>query len=233
MNKYKIFLLPILFLSTLWMCSEKKRTQTVENEAGTLDNEKIVDQSQKIILCFGNSITAGYQLDMDEAFPAILQRMVDSLGWSYTVINAGLSGETSASGRSRIEWTLQSVPDIFILELGANDALRGLPLDQTEQNLSAIIYQVMAVNPEVELIIAGMKVPPNLGQEYTMAFDRLFPTLARKYEAVLIPFLLEGVAGESNLNLPDGIHPTAEGHQILAKTIWPFLEPLIKPVISE
>ncbi|CAE7238498.1 unnamed protein product [Symbiodinium microadriaticum] len=141
---------------------------------------------------FGNSITAGYQLDIDNAFPALIQDHLDSLGYSYQVINAGLSGETSASGVSRIDWVLRTVPDIFMLELGGNDGLRGLPLSETLKNLQLIIDAVQEKNPDVKLIIAGMEVPPNLGQDYTAEFRNLFPTLAENNNAVLIPFLLEG-----------------------------------------
>ena len=207
--------------------------QTTESEKKSADQitknpeESKLDFQKKIILCYGNSITAGYELDIDQAFPALIQRKIDSLKLSYNVINAGLSGETSASGKSRIEWTLQTVPDIFMLELGANDALRGLPLDQTRNNLKDIIDQVKQVNPQVKLIIAGMKVPPNLGQEYTSAFENLFPSLAKEYDAILIPFILENVAGIPELNLRDGIHPTAEGHKIISETIWEYLNPLL------
>lgn len=185
-------------------------------------------QEEKVIIFFGNSITAGYQLDMDDAFPAIIQDYLDSLGYDYQVINAGLSGETTASGKNRISWVLRTTPDIFFLELGPNDGLRGLPLQETPKNLQAIIDTVKAANPDVKIIIAGMEVPPNLGQDYTEKFRSIFPKLAKENDAVLIPFLLDGVAGNPELNLSDGIHPTPEGHEMVADTVWNYLKPLLE-----
>ena len=182
---------------------------------------------RKTILFFGDSITAGYQLDINQAFPALIQDRLDSLEYDYQVINAGLSGETTAGGMNRIDWVLSTVPDIFFLELGANDGLRGLQLDESKKNLQSIIDAVKKANPEVKIILAGMQVPPNLGQEYTFTFRKLFPDLANSNGAILIPFILEGVAGIPDLNLEDGIHPTAEGHEILAETVWIYLNPLI------
>ncbi len=185
-------------------------------------------EEKKTILFFGNSITAGYQLDMDEAFPALIQDRLDSLGYRYQVINAGLSGETTAGGKARIDWVLNTIPDIFVLELGANDGLRGLPLEESRKNLQDIIDAVKAANPDVRIVLAGMQVPPNLGQDYTSAFQQIFPDLARKNNAGLIPFILEGVAGDPELNLDDGIHPTPAGHAIVSETVWTFIEPLLE-----
>lgn len=183
--------------------------------------------NDKIILFFGNSITAGYQLAVEQAFPAVIQGWLDSLDYNYRVVNAGLSGETTAGGKSRIDWVLRTVPDIFVLELGANDGLRGLPLEETPKNLQSIIDAVKKVNPDVKIIIAGMLVPPNLGQTYTSGFAEIFPKIATANDATLIPFILEGVAGNPELNLEDGIHPTPEGHQIVAETVWRYLSPLL------
>ena len=190
--------------------------------------ESLPPSQKKVILFFGNSITAGYQLDMNQAFPAIIQQKIDSLGLSYQVINAGLSGETTASGKNRIDWVLRTVPDIFILELGANDGLRGLPLKETPKNLQVIIDKVKLINPEVKIVITGMEVPPNLGEAYTRQFRNIFPTLAKNNAAVLIPFLLVDVAGRPSLNLPDGIHPTPEGHLLIAELVWETLLPLLE-----
>jgi acyl-CoA thioesterase-1 len=195
------------------------KEETVKSEAKS---------EEKVIIFFGNSITAGYQLDMDDAFPAIIQDYLDSLDYDYQVINAGLSGETTASGKNRIGWVLRTKPDIFFLELGPNDGLRGLPLEETPKNLQAIIDKVQEANPEVKIIIAGMEVPPNLGQDYTEKFRSIFPKLAKDNDAILIPFLLDGVAGNPELNLSDGIHPTPEGHQIVADTVWNYLKPLLE-----
>ena len=173
----------------------------------------------RTIIFFGDSITAGYGLSKDQAFPAIIAGQLKKEGLKCEVVNAGLSGETSAGGLSRIDWILRKPVDVFVLELGANDGLRGLPLDQTRGNLQKIIDKVRQKNPGVTLIIAGMMVPPNLGDVYTKEFAAIFPELAKKNEAMLIPFLLEGVAGDENLNLPDGIHPNIEGHRIVAENI--------------
>ena len=217
------------FLVLLWVgCQVPKK----EKSAPTLPEkgvaESLLPSQKKVILFFGNSITAGYQLDMNQAFPAIIQQKIDSLGLSYQVINAGLSGETTASGKNRIDWVLRTVPDIFILELGANDGLRGLPLKETPKNLQVIIDKVKLINPEVKIVITGMEVPPNLGEAYTRQFRNIFPTLAKNNAAVLIPFLLVDVAGRPSLNLPDGIHPTPEGHLLIAELVWETLLPLLE-----
>jgi acyl-CoA thioesterase-1 len=182
------------------------------------------------ILFFGDSLTAGYGLeDPSDGFTAVLSRRIDSLGWDWEVVNAGLSGETSAGGDGRIEWVLQQPVDVFILELGANDGLRGIPVDETARNLQSIIDKVKKANPDARLVMAGMQAPPNMGTEFTGRFRRLFPELAERNGMVLIPFLLEGVAGEPGLNQPDGIHPTKEGHRIVAETVWLSLRNLIDP----
>ena len=175
--------------------------------------------NKKTIVFFGDSLTAGYGLSTAQAFPAIVQEVLNENGLEYEVLNAGLSGETSAGGLSRIDWILQKKVDIFVLELGANDALRGLPLDQTKSNLQAIIDKVKAKYPEVKIVIAGMMAPPNLGEDYTLEFRSIFTELAQHNKASLIPFLLTGVAGDKELNLPDGIHPNIEGHKTVANNV--------------
>ncbi len=179
---------------------------------------------QKTILFYGNSLTAGMGLDPTEAFPELIQKKLDSLGFKYQVINAGLSGETSASGKNRVSWVLKQKVDVFVLELGANDGLRGIPLQETRTNLQAIIDTVKDINPETVIILAGMQIPPNMGPEYTKEFRELFPQLAKENNLPLIPFLLKDVAGVPELNQADGIHPTAEGQRIIAKNIWPIIE---------
>lgn len=183
--------------------------------------------AQKNILFFGNSLTAGYGLSPDEAFPSVAAELLQQKGKAVKVINGGLSGETSAGGLTRIDWMLRQPVDVFVLELGANDGLRGLPLEQTRTNLQGIINKVKAKNPKVKIVIAGMMVPPNMGPDYSEKFQQLFKDLAQKNQAVLIPFLLEGVAGHAHLNLPDGIHPNVEGHRIVARTVVKYLEPLL------
>ena len=181
----------------------------------------------KTILFFGDSLTAGYGLSKEEAFPALVERKLVKNGKQYKVINAGLSGETSAGGVTRIDWILRQPVDIFVLELGANDGLRGLPLESTEKNLQAIIDKVKSKNPDVKIVIAGMMVPPNMGPDYTAQFRKIFPELARDNKATLMPFLLEDVAGHEDLNLADGIHPNTSGHKIVADNIYKVISPLL------
>ncbi|AVR46850.1 arylesterase [Christiangramia fulva] len=224
---FKSLTLVLLLLITSCGNSEKKEQKTSEeSEAKTLVSK---DQNQeKTILFFGNSLTAGYGLEEGQAFPELIQKKIDSLGLNYEVINAGLSGETTAAGKNRLDWVLKQGVDIFVLELGANDGLRGIPLEETRKNLQDIIDKVRKKNPEVKIILAGMQIPPNMGQDYTEKFRKIFPELAEKNNVYLIPFLLKGVAGNSELNQQDGIHPTAEGDKIVAKNVWEVLKPLLK-----
>jgi acyl-CoA thioesterase-1 len=180
------------------------------------------------ILFFGDSLTAGYGLSPEEAFPALTEKQLIKDGKKVKVVNAGLSGETSAGGLSRLDWVLKQPVEVFVLELGANDGLRGLPLDQTRKNLQSIIDKVKAKYPQTKIVLAGMMVPPNLGKEYTDQFQKMFPDLAKKNNATLIPFLLNGVAGDVKLNQADGIHPNIEGHKIVANTVTKIIEPLLK-----
>lgn len=184
-------------------------------------------QQQKTIVFFGNSLTAAYQLSPEQGFVALIQQKIDSLGRPYRCVNAGLSGETTADGMNRIDWVLQQPMDIFVLELGGNDALRGLPVEASSENMQGIVERVKAKYPDCKIVIAGMLAPPNLGPAYTKAFRNLYPTLARKNQATLIPFLLENVGGDPALNLPDGIHPNVEGQKIVAETVWTYLKPLL------
>ncbi len=179
---------------------------------------------KKTIVFYGNSLTAGYGIDPSEAFPNLIQKKIDSLKLPYKVVNAGVSGETSSGGNARIDWILRQPVDVFVLELGANDGLRGIPLAETKKNLQSIINAVKSKYPSVKIIIAGMMMPPNMGQAYTSEFRGIYPALSKENSLPLIPFILEGVGGESNLNQSDGIHPTAEGHKIVAETIWKIME---------
>ncbi|MCE7992016.1 MAG: arylesterase [Roseivirga sp.] len=187
------------------------------------------DQDERLkIVFFGDSLTAGYGLTMQDAFPHIIQQRIDSLGLPYEVVNAGLSGETTAGGANRIDWILKSKPDIFVLELGANDGLRGLSPDETKKNLRGMIDKVRAKNPEAVILLAGMQMFPNMGQEYTAQFKEAFPIVAKEKEVKLIPFILEGVGGDESLNQSDGIHPNIEGHKIVAETVWKYIKPYLK-----
>lgn len=188
-----------------------------------------------VVLCFGTSLTAGLGLAPEEAYPALLQRRVDSLGLGFRTVNAGVSGETSADGVRRIDWLLgqpQRVA-VLVLELGANNALRGQDLGAARRDLQQIIDRTRARFPGVRIVVAGMAAPPNLGARYTQEFRQMFVDLARANRAALIPFLLEGVAGRPELNQPDGIHPTAAGERIVADNVWVVLEPVLRSVTRE
>lgn len=194
---------------------------------GARAQEVAPGDSARVLLFYGDSLTAGYGLERDQAFPALIGTRIDSLGWNYEVVNAGLSGETSAGGLRRIGWLLRRPVDVFVLELGPNDGLRGIDLQSTEQNLQGILDQVKATCPQAALVVIGMQMPPNMGPEYTGQFRALFPNLAEYNAAALVPFLLEGVADVPALNLPDGNHPTPEGHRIVADNVWQVLRPLL------
>lgn len=211
-------------------CGNTKNENTEESEIISEETRETEAESKntKTILCFGDSITAGYGLDDEnDAFPALLQQKIDSLKLNYTVVNSGLSGETSAGGKSRIDWVLNQAISVFILELGANDGLRGVPLSETRANLQAIIDTVQDKRPETTIILAGMELPPNMGQEYTAEFRTIYSDLAAKNNLQFIPFILKDVGGIEALNQNDGIHPNEAGHKIVAETVWEVLEPLI------
>ena len=180
------------------------------------------------VVFLGNSLSAGYGLDPSLAFPALVQRKVDSLGWPVTVVNAGISGETTAGGLSRIDWLLRDSLDVLVLELGGNDGLRGITPEVTKSNLERIIRASRARYTDVAIVLAGMQVPPNMGEVYAEEFRAIYPAVAQSSGARLIPFLLDGVAGKSELNLADGIHPTTAGHEIVAETVWAALRPVLE-----
>ena len=200
-----------------------------QNSTGTATaaTETAKKEETKTILFFGNSLTAGYGLEPAQAFPALIQERIDSLGLPYRVVNAGVSGETSAGGKSRIDWLLNKPVDVFVLELGANDGLRGIDPQSTYSNLKTIIGKVRDKNPEAEIILAGMQLPPSMGQKYTREFGEVFTRLAKDENVHLIPFLLEGVGGIPELNQADGIHPTVEGQKILANNVWHVMEQVL------
>jgi acyl-CoA thioesterase-1 len=209
-------------------CNDNAQPETASGKDTTQSAKVPAKDSVRTIVFFGNSITAGYGLDMSDAFPALIQHRLDSLGLPYKVVNAGVSGETSSGGNGRIDWVLRQPVDVFVLELGGNDGLRGIPVSETRKNLQLIIDKVKAKNPAVKIIIAGMQMPPNMGKRYTGEFRSMYPDLAERNNAELIPFLLEGVGGEAKFNLDDGIHPTAEGHQILADNVWKVLNGILQ-----
>lgn len=224
--KFRYFLLIIL----LWNCKEKPKQDSPEASAAnqTEVQSESKKEGDKVILFFGNSLTAAYGLDVEEGFPNQIQLKIDSLDLGYTVINSGLSGETTSGGLNRLDWVLNQKVDVFVLELGANDGLRGIPLTETRKNLQAMIDMVREKNPDTQIVLAGMQIPPNLGIDYTTEFRNIYPELAEQNDVALIPFLLEGVAGIPELNLEDGIHPTVEGQKIVATTVWQVLKPILK-----
>lgn len=197
------------------------------NQKNNPVTDSVTAPIKKTIVFFGNSLTAGYGLSPSQAFPAIIQTKIDSLGLPYQVVNAGVSGETSSGGNSRVDWILRQPVDVFVLELGANDGLRGIPLSETRKSLQSIIDKVRSTYPAAKLVLAGMQVPPNMGQKYSTEFRNIYKELAGKNEMTLVPFILEGVGGETHLNQEDGIHPTAEGHLIVAENLWRQLEKLL------
>lgn len=226
-------LMTIIMLITQGCKSKQESTTQVENIPENNDQntpsvaEEAKQADKKTILFFGNSLTAGYGLDEEQSFPALIQQRIDSLGLAYLVVNAGLSGETTSGGRNRIEWVLKQKVDIFVLELGANDVLRGLDLKATESNLKAILDKVKSKYPDVKLMLAGMQAPPNMGNDYTRQFAAIFPRLAKQYKAALIPFLLKDVAAIPALNLADGKHPNVEGQKIVRDNVWEVLVNII------
>ena len=216
-----------LLLLLLFNCCNNTQ-DTASPQHTPAESKPVAATKVKTILFFGNSLTAGYGVEPSEAFPALIQNIIDSLQLGYKVINAGVSGETSSGGNSRVSWILRQPVDVFVLELGGNDGLRGIPLTETRKNLQAIIDKVRAKYPAAKLVLAGMQIPPNMGRQYTADFRQIFPDLAAKNNIALIPFLLQGVGGEVKLNQQDGIHPTAEGHKIVAENVWKVLKDVCK-----
>ena len=220
----------------LWMlvlvgCGENPEKKQDESNSGIPNGTKKESTASdtKTILFYGNSLTAAYGLDPKEGFPNLIQQRLDSLGLEYKVINSGLSGETTSGGLNRLDWVLNQPVDIFVLELGANDGLRGIPLSESKNNLQKMIDMVKEKNEDTQIILAGMQIPPNMGADYTKEFREMYPALAEANNIQLIPFLLEGVAGIPSLNQEDGIHPTAEAQKIVMENVWESLSPLVLP----
>ncbi|MES2766834.1 MAG: arylesterase [Bacteroidota bacterium] len=229
----KHFPAALLIAVTLFSSCKKapeNTTATIETSAPAATQNSDQTTSFKNILFLGNSITAGFGVELSEAFPALIQQKIDSLKLPFKSINAGVSGETSAGGLRRIDWLLKEKIDIMVLELGANDGLRGVPVEDTRKNLQAIIDRTKSTYPDVKIILAGMQLPPNLGQKYTADFKNMYSDLAQKNGLAFIPFILEKVGGVVKLNQQDGIHPTAEGHRIVAENVWAILKPVLDAV---
>ena len=234
----------MLFCLGMWGCEGQEDASTVIPEPVNNGPEMVLSQPQSAgdsnsaepllrkhesmpkIVAFGDSLTAGFGVAPDETYPAKLAKRLRESGFHYEVINAGVSGETSAGGVRRVEWVLKSQPTVVILELGVNDGLRGLPLQETYTNLHAIIKRLKAEG--VMVILAGMRIPVNYGEEYTGEFFEMYKRLAQEFALPLIPFLLDGVAAQPGLNQPDGVHPTAEGYTVVAQNVWRTLEPILQ-----
>lgn len=221
--------LPIIAAVALSITISGCGNKTTSNDTTATDTTKTANATAtKSILFFGDSLTAGYGLDdPSEAYPSVLQTKIDSVKLPYTIVNGGVSGETSAGGKGRIDWLLKQHVDIFVLELGANDGLRGIPVAETKNNLQAIIDRVKAKYPKAKLVMLGMQVPPNMGAAYATDFKNIFPTLATKNNMTLVPFLLQGVGGVRALNQKDGIHPTAAGAKIVANNVWDVMRGIL------
>lgn len=227
----KITLTGILLTTlTIAGCGNNGKTTNEHTRAAATETAQTDSAPKKIVLFFGDSLTAGYGLDdpASDAFPAVISHKIDSLKLPYKVVNAGLSGETTAGGNGRINWLLKQKIDIFILELGANDGLRGIPVTETAKNLQAIVDKVKAKYPDAKLVLLGMQVPPNMGADYAGKFKNVFPELAKRNNMALVPFLLQGVGGVPSLNQGDGIHPTARGAKIVANNVWGVLKDVLK-----
>ena len=221
------YIIAVLFTGILSSCENNQQAASDKSAAAKTQTTIQPDKGAAVkhILFFGTSLTAGLGVDPEQAFPALIQQKIDALKLPYKVINAGLSGETSAAGKNRIDWLLRQPVDIFVLELGANDGLRGIPVKETEANLQAVIDKVKLKYPKAKLILAGMQMPPSMGEKYTVPFKELFPALAKKNQMDFIPFLLKGVGGIPSLIQEDGLHPTPKGHKILAENVWVVLHP--------
>lgn len=224
--KYNFFL--ILFGLLLFSsCGNAPDTDTATEASSDAEISSEIEEKPGKVVFFGNSLTAGNGLELGEDFPSLIQAKLEEAGYNYQVVNAGVSGETSAGGNDRVDWILQQNVDIFVLELGGNDGLRGIDPQSTYRNLQAIIDKVLAKAPEAQIVLAGMEAPPNMGQGYTSAFRNVYTRLADENNLPLIPFLLEGVGGIPELNLPDGIHPNVEGQKIVAENVWEVLRPVV------
>ena len=222
---FRYFILILLMMS----CGDEASRKEKQEQEAKEDEVTELKIATKTILFFGDSLTAGFGLeDSNDAYPAVIQTMIDSLSLNYVVVNSGVSGETTAGGLGRINWVLNQKVDLFVLELGANDGLRGISLTETRENLQAIINRVRTKYPEISIVLAGMQLPPNLGQDYTKEFKSIFEELAKKNDLEIIPFLLKDVAGIPELNQKDGIHPNVEGQKIVANNVWVVLETLLK-----
>jgi acyl-CoA thioesterase-1 len=219
----------LVAILVLFSCKNNTGEETMKNSSSSTSKktENRSEVRRKTIVFFGNSLTAAYGINPEDGYIALLQQRLDSMGFDYKTVNAGLSGETTAGGKERVNWILRQPVDIFLLELGGNDALRGISPSASYNNLDSIILIVKAKYPEAKIILAGMEAPPNMGSRYTSAFRENYSKLAQLHGISLIPFFLEGVGGVPELNQSDRIHPNEEGQKILVENVWKVLEPLL------
>ncbi|UCD25517.1 MAG: arylesterase [Gemmatimonadota bacterium] len=222
-------LLAIGILVVVTSCSKDLPRQSERQGVTRSATEEDV---RRAVLFLGTSLTAGMGVGAERAYPALIQEKIDSLGWPFRTVNAGESGGTSAGGVRRIGWLLRQPVAVLILELGANDGLRGQDIPTLRANLQAIIDLTLEAYPDAQIVIAGMEAPPNLGPDYTSDFRSVFGAVARDNGVHLIPFILDGVAGVPELNQADGIHPTAEGQRVMADVVWKVLEPVLRSIDS-
>jgi acyl-CoA thioesterase-1 len=224
-HKLKVVLMSGLL--TLAACESTSKQSQQDSTA--VPKEQASEKPTKTVLFFGDSLTAGYGLEdpASDAYPSFIQEEIKKADLPYTVVNAGNSGETSAGGRGRIDWVLKQKVDVFVLELGANDGLRGVAVNETTRNLQVIIDRVKAKYPKAKIVLTGMQVPPSMGADYARDFKEMFPKLATKNKITLVPFLLDKVGGISKLNQGDGIHPTKEGAKIVANNVWVVLKDVL------
>jgi acyl-CoA thioesterase-1 len=226
---FSVLVLLLFMLCCLSCEADKSKTNKPnmeEKELAKKEEEK-TKSDKKVVLFYGDSLTAGYGLEDDQSFPSHIEDKIDSLALNYTVVNAGLSGETTSGGLQRLDWVMKQKVDIFFLELGANDMLRGLPLEETRKNLSEIITKVKAKNANIKIALCEMIAAPNMGDEYVKAFNQIFKDLAKEHNITFVPFFLDGVAGHPDLLLRDGKHPNAKGQVIAADNIWKILEGML------
>jgi acyl-CoA thioesterase I len=216
------------FLLMLAACGGEQRSGVVLQEPAASPAAAAEEEREGIVLFVGTSLTAGLGLDEEQSYPALVQQKIDSVGLPFRTINAGLSGETSAGALRRLDWLLRQPFDVLVLETGANDMLRGQNPDSTRANLRAIVQRVRDQRPDARIVLAGMLAMPNLGQQFRTDFERIYPELARDEDLALIPFLLEDVAAQPEMNLPDGIHPNEAGQRRVAATVWQVLEPVLR-----
>lgn len=231
-----LYILVLLSVLSFACGSEEDRPEfearDTSSVAGRDSTPSEVAEGDRIIVFLGNSLSAGFGVDTEEAFPSLIQDKIDSLGWPFRVMNAGVSGETTSGGLSRIDWLLRQRVDVLVVELGGNDGLRGIPTEVTKRNLEDIVEKTKGTRPDVTIILTGMQLPPNLGIDYTRRFRAIYAEVAQENGVHLIPFLMEGVGGVDSMMQGDGIHPNRAGHRKMAENVWDVLEPILEEMLE-